>query len=98
MPLPTFANLPSQDGRTPLIWASRLGHADVVTLLLDRGANIQATSKVCRDTQSDTCAPFPFLVNSLAPVFSQKGRTPLRDATADGHDDVAAILRARGAH
>ncbi|CAE7299484.1 unnamed protein product [Symbiodinium sp. KB8] len=35
-----------QDGMTSLMWASRSGHVDIVRLLLDRGANADATANV----------------------------------------------------
>jgi hypothetical protein len=35
-----------QVSSTALIWAAQGGHADVVTLLLDRGAAIEAKDKV----------------------------------------------------
>lgn len=38
----------SQIGYTPLMEASSYGHLDVVTLLLDRGATIEAKSSVRR--------------------------------------------------
>lgn len=40
------ADLESQDndGYTPLLWAAKEGHRKVVTLLLDKGANINATA------------------------------------------------------
>lgn len=37
----------NQDGNTALIYASIGGHADVVSLLLDRGAPIDIGNKVC---------------------------------------------------
>ena len=36
----------SQDGRTALACAATKGHLDIVALLLDRGANIEAASNV----------------------------------------------------
>jgi hypothetical protein len=38
----------SQYARTPLHYAAEGGHTEVVSLLLDKGANIEAKDKVCR--------------------------------------------------
>ena len=35
-----------QDGYTALMWAAHFGHAMVVSLLVDKGANIDVSSKV----------------------------------------------------
>ena len=38
----------SQEERTALHWAAENGHRDCVEVLLDKGANAEATDKVCR--------------------------------------------------
>jgi ankyrin repeat protein len=38
--------LASQDGQTPLYWASRQGHLPIVEFLVERGANVDAATKV----------------------------------------------------
>ena len=43
---PRWGRLSPQFGRAPLQWASRRGHVDVVRLLLDHGASMDATSSV----------------------------------------------------
>ena len=36
----------AQDGRTPLLVASRYGHVEIAQMLMEKGANIEATDKV----------------------------------------------------
>ena len=36
----------AQDGRTPLLVALQYGHVEIAQLLMERGANIEATTKV----------------------------------------------------
>jgi len=45
--LPIHIQFPLQDGATPLHWAATKGNADVVQLLLDKGANFDRPNKVC---------------------------------------------------
>ena len=36
----------AQDGQTPLLEAARLGHVEIAQMLMEKGANIEATDKV----------------------------------------------------
>ena len=36
----------AQDGWTPLLWAASNGHVKIAQLLMEKGANIEATNKV----------------------------------------------------
>lgn len=41
-----FVQSISQDGRTPLHYACSCGHRDITRILLDKGANLEATADV----------------------------------------------------
>ena len=56
-----------QDGMTALHWASRNGHVETVSLLLDKGADIHAVNKVC------VCAVAPWLDEWVACVVAWCG-------------------------
>ena len=44
--LSLFAYVTAQYGQTPLMWASKQGNADMVQMLIDRGASIEAKNEV----------------------------------------------------
>ena len=81
----------SQDGDTPLHWAARIGHTEVVKLLLEKGADVNAEDKV-RPPRSPRS---PQLTRSRA--RSQDGDTPLHDAARRGHTEAAKLLLEYGA-
>ena len=45
-PAPVLSCCCPQDGQTPLHWAAKHGHDSTVALLLDKGADINATDEV----------------------------------------------------
>jgi hypothetical protein len=81
--------------------AAMLGHADVVRLLIDAGADLEASLTVSQRTALHRAAAnghaevVRLLVDAGAKVdvLSQIRQTPLDEALAAGHQDVAAILR-----
>lgn len=95
-------------GRTPLAWAARNGHINVMTLLLQHGAYIDA-----QDQTGSTALAFAiahpdhecarntvrFLIDLGADVNSQDefGVTPLSQACRIRHIGVAELLLQRGA-
>ena len=92
-----------QGGRTPLLWAAAEGKAHVVELLLERGANMDAQTKVRPREESVSCTPRPCsdgVVACVCPLtlrVHQSGNTALSRAAAYGHADVAKVLLAAGA-
>jgi len=95
--------------RAPLAWAARNCHIDVMTLLLQHGAYIDA-----RDQNGSTALAYAiaqpehecarktsrFLIDLGAYVNSQDefGSTPLSKACWIGHLGIAELLLQRGAH
>src|SRR5439155_27117275 len=58
-------NLARESGKAPLMTAARLGQVDVVKLLLDRGANINARTKKFGQTAVMWAAGYPAIVRLL---------------------------------
>ena len=91
-------------GMTPIHYAAWFAHADVVRLLLDRGAEVNVKDNAgltplhyaAKDVYVDVIM---LLLNRGADVNAKDndGWTPLHDATWEGHADVAVVLLDRGA-
>jgi ankyrin repeat protein len=75
-----------QSGRTPLHHACSGGHAEVVTVLLAAGAQIDAQDQVWT-------VEMRFVLTCLL----QSGRTPLHHACSEGHVEVVTVLLSAGA-
>lgn len=59
-----FSLLQHQDGRTPLHYACSCGHRDIARILLDKGANLEATADV------SSCIYSMFLLYVKFPLFT----------------------------
>ena len=91
-----------QVGATALIVAAYWGQTEATSMLLDRGANIEAKDNVCVHAISSLslkAALFLFNVNDCFVVVSFKdGHTALIFAAFNGNTEVASILLDRGAN
>eukprot|EP00611_Tribonema_gayanum_P010743 TRINITY_DN2082_c0_g1_i2.p1 TRINITY_DN2082_c0_g1~~TRINITY_DN2082_c0_g1_i2.p1 ORF type:complete len:185 (+),score=42.06 TRINITY_DN2082_c0_g1_i2:142-696(+) len=94
----------SSGGYTPLVFAARLGHAEVVKLLLDRGAYVDAATDV-GDTalllaskwgHADICSLLLDRGASLT-VRNRAGFGPLLAAVSEEHAPVVEVLLKHGA-
>ena len=95
-------NAKDQDGATPLHWAVKNGHKDVVELLLASNADVNAKeSKVAKtplhfaaeEGHSDIAK---MLLAWKADVNAEErkyGQTAMQLAATEGHSDVAELLR-----
>ena len=90
----TRAPYAAQDGDTPLHLASKNGHTDVAKLLIEKGAEVDATNKVrARPARRGPHAP-PFATLTRAPYAAQMGCTSLHLASKKR---VARLLIDKGA-
>jgi hypothetical protein len=103
-------DLLSENGSSPLMYASMLGHEAVVRLLLSRGAKQEPQNDdgytalhwaVDRDHSGVVAllcaAPGAAAFLALKTISTLGSRTPLAMAIHEGHDDCEAVLRAHGA-
>ncbi|KAH7729304.1 ankyrin repeat and KH domain-containing protein mask [Aphelenchoides avenae] len=88
---------PNDEGYTPLMEASREGHHYVVELLLDRGANVNAKIDDGIETPLTLAASGGF--KNIVELLVERGgdltvgeRTPLYEATQEGHVDVVHFI------
>ena len=86
-----------KDRKTPLHYAARNGFKEIVKILLERGANIEAEDQVySQTTKNEILFLFIYLIIL---IFSKKyQQTPLHDAAWNGYEEIAEILLERGAN
>jgi len=89
---------------TPLIEAASNGFVDIVKLLLQHGANVNAQSSVGHTSLHRACSSgyddvVELLIQHNANLEHQNenGHTPLMDAASNGHVKVAKLLLDAGA-
>lgn len=77
-----------QDGSTPLTAAAWGGHLDIVKLLLENGANIEAVNNTVR---ADSVSSYAACSETSRPPV-QHGWNALMSAASRGHGDVVEYL------
>jgi len=80
-----------QFGRTMLHRAATKGHADICSLLIERGSNVNNVDAVCVPVKCVGCA----LAHRHTGL--QRGRTALFQAVSEQHKEVVRILLAADA-
>ena len=92
-------NTIDKQGFTPLMCAADKGHKEVVALLLDKGADINAKAVPTKKSGCYYSALMMPTTKSRYPsTISKDGFTPLMFAADKGHKEVVALLLDRGAN
>ena len=94
-----------QDGNTPLSLAAYNGHAYILAMLLEKGADKEAKSSVSQHQQRRPCTFMATKGPGLTPLCPppdpllalQNGHTPLIWAAEKGHAEIATLLLGKGA-
>ncbi|RYN17333.1 hypothetical protein AA0112_g12092 [Alternaria arborescens] len=100
---PAMVNSVDKIGRTPLLIAAEHGHPGVIELLLEEGAEVNATSKIGNALYAASYSNRKEVVELLLGkdidinVRSGKYGTPLQAASAKGHKGIVALLSDKGA-
>jgi ankyrin repeat protein len=101
---PTFANMENNDGLTPLGYAAHYGKTNVVKLLLDYGANVDAVSHsrisyIPSNTALHAAIAGERSIEVIATLLKFKAQTHILDSngqtclhTAAFHDDNVEII------
>ncbi|XP_067659835.1 uncharacterized protein [Haliotis asinina] len=92
-------------GITPLMEAARLGHRDVVKLLVSRGADVSLVDVDGNNILHYACVKGNKRTVEFALCLDEvdidsrggRGRTPVMDAACEGHSHVVKLLVSRGA-
>ncbi len=84
-------NLRDYDGRTPLMCAVRLGDLNMLALLLDKGADLHATTKHGRNALMEAAARYHFDIVKLLKARGAKLTLPMAAALGDA-DEVHRLI------
>ncbi|XP_033643957.1 ankyrin repeat domain-containing protein 17-like isoform X1 [Asterias rubens] len=89
---------------TPLMEAASAGHVDIVKLLIDYGADVNAQSSAGNTPLMYACSggheeAVKVLLDTAANIedHNENGHTPLMEAASSGHVGIAKVLLERGA-
>lgn len=90
-------NAPASDGRTPIVWASGIGHIPAIKLLLEKGADINynesgtALMEAVKMGHENTIA---YLLNNGADLqaINVNGKTALNIALEKGNENIIELL------
>ncbi|KAK8129310.1 hypothetical protein PG999_001690 [Apiospora kogelbergensis] len=98
-------SIDGEDGQTPLWWATANGHEEIVHILLDGGADIEARDNDGRTSLwmavvSRHLSVAELLIKRGADIEARDGggRTPLWAAAAAGYKEVSELLIENGAN
>lgn len=102
---PAFLDIADKQGVTPLHLACRLGHDDVVSTLINAGADVHKTAEESvtplHVAARSNCLPAVVLLldaGAQVDVSNNYGWTPLHMACMNGALEVCELLLARGAN
>lgn len=96
----TNVNLPDEEGRTPLMYASYNGHTEVIKKLIEKGANVNIQDPFGRTAlMMAASGPFPETVKVLLDggadpnlIDKEEHFTALMYAAAEGQLEVVRVL------
>jgi serine/threonine-protein phosphatase 6 regulatory ankyrin repeat subunit B len=83
----SFSSGGLEDWATPLYWASKNGHADIVKLLLEKGADASIRTRTAKFSGADISVN-----GGKEIVFAETKKTPLEIASENGHKDIVQLL------
>jgi len=102
---PSLANAVDDDGRTPLHWAASSGATDIVTFLIDNGAEVDRKDgaqwtalHIAVSAGQEAVASELLAAGADVNASTDKGLTALHYAASKSHLEIGKLLIARGAN